>query len=179
MWNPDQYLTTLLFAAEAHKDQKIPDSNYNYVTHVTNVAMEVANALVQQPLSIVDTTFAIQCALLHDTIEDTPVTYNDVLQHFGDAIADGVLALTKNDELPKSQRMEDSLQRIVRQGTAVRIVKMADRINNLQHPPSYWTLEKKKKYHQEAQLILDTLGGVHTYIEKRLADKIKAYPQFF
>jgi hypothetical protein len=56
---------------------------------------------------------------------------------------------------------------------------MADRINNLQHPPSFWTTKKKKKYHQEAKLILSTLQGVHPYIEERLAKKIKAYPSFF
>lgn len=180
MWNPDLYLPTLLFAAEAHQHQTISGTNLNYVTHVANVAMEVAHALVVEPSSSIDTNLAIQCALLHDTIEDTPVVYEDILEQFGDEIAAGVWALTKDKTLPnKTAQMQDSLDKILKQGAAIRIVKMADRINNLQHPPHFWTTKKKKQYWEEAKVIYQTLKGVHPYIENRLAEKIKAYPQFF
>lgn len=175
MWNPDEYLRTLIFAGKAHYQQKIPASEMSYVVHITNVAMEVANALVCSNDKNLDATFAIQCALLHDTIEDTEVTYQDVLKEFGQRIADGVLALTKDETLPKEAQMLDSLERIVQQGAEVRMVKMADRINNLQPPPHYWDSAKKIKYKTEAQLILDKLKGVNPYIEQRLAQKIADY----
>ncbi len=179
MWNQDIYLPTLLFAAKAHKNQKVPGSEMNYVTHIANVSMEVAAALVQSPNSGIDATFAVQCALLHDCIEDTPISYEDIKTAFGLAVADGVLALTKDFSLPtKSAQMVDSLQRIVAAGAAVRLVKMADRVNNLQSPPAHWSLDKKKKYLKEAALILAELQGVNPYIEQRLAEKIKAYALF-
>lgn len=179
MWNQDSYLKTLLFAGYAHRKQRVPSSEMSYVVHITNVAMEVANALIQGANEGLDGTFAIQCALLHDTIEDTEVTYEDLVAEFGAKVADGVLALTKNETLPKEVQMADSLKRIVKQGKEVRMVKMADRINNLQKPPKHWDRVKMKRYQQEAQFILEQLGGVHIYIEARLQQKIDTYKQYF
>lgn len=178
MWNQDLYLKTLLFAGQAHRNQKVPASELSYVVHITNVAMEVANALVHSNEEGLKGTFAIQCALLHDTIEDTAVCYEDIVAEFGVKVADGVQALTKNEALPKEAQMLDSLKRIVLQGKEVRMVKMADRINNLQRPPAHWNQAKMKRYQKEARLILDTLGGVHAYIEKRLSEKIEAYQTY-
>jgi len=178
MWDQDVYLKTLLFAGKAHIGQKVPGTDLSYVVHITNVAMEVASALTHTNEQKIDVTLAVQCALLHDTIEDTAVTYEEIKSIFGEQVANGVLALTKNTELPKAEQMQDSLQRIVEQGAAIRIVKMADRINNMQPPPLYWTLEKKQGYHKEAQFILEQLGGVHSYIEERLAQKIINYNHY-
>jgi (p)ppGpp synthase/HD superfamily hydrolase len=179
MWNQDTYLKTLLFAGQAHRKQKVPSSEMSYVVHITNVAMEVANALIQGVDKDLDGTFAIQCALLHDTIEDTEVTYEDLVTEFGTRVADGVLALTKNEALAKEVQMADSLKRILKQGKEVRMVKMADRINNLQKPPKHWDTNKMKRYHKEAQFMLEQLGGVHVYIETRLRQKIDIYKQYF
>jgi len=178
MWNQDIYLKTLLFAGYAHRKQKVPSSEMSYVVHISNVAMEVANALSQGMEEGLDGTFAIQCALLHDTIEDTTTTYEDLLTEFGLKVADGVLALTKNETLPKKDQMGDSLKRIIEQGKEVRMVKMADRINNLQKPPKHWDTDKMKLYRKEAQLILEQLGGVDDYISIRLQQKIEDYKQY-
>lgn len=179
MWNQDTYLKTLLFAGQAHRKQKVPSSEMSYVVHITNVAMEVANALIQGTDKDFDGTFAIQCALLHDTIEDTEVTYEDLVAEFGIKVADGVLALTKNEALAREDQMADSLKRIIKQGKEVRMVKMADRINNLQKPPKHWDTNKMKRYQKEAQFMLEKLGGVHVYIETRLKQKIDVYKQYF
>lgn len=179
MWDQDAYLRTLLFAGQAHRKQKVPSSEMSYVVHITNVAMEVANALIQEPNKDLDGTFAIQCALLHDTIEDTEVTYEDIVAEFGTRVAEGVFALTKNEQLPKEAQMADSLKRIVQQGKEVRMVKMADRINNLQKPPKHWDTAKMKRYQKEAQFMLEELAGIHPYIEARLKQKMEAYKQYF
>ncbi len=179
MWDQELYLKTLLFAGKAHHQQKVPGSIMSYVVHFTNVAMEVANALIHSNDPELDGTFAIQCALLHDTIEDTAVAFEDIVRNFGKPVGLGVLALTKNINLVKEKQMTDSLNRILAQGPEVRIVKMADRINNLQPPPLHWDNSKKITYRKQAQLILDTLCGVNPYIEARLEQKIKNYEQYF
>ena len=69
-----------------------------------------------------------------------------MLLNFGKDVADGVLALTKNENLPKEDRMRDSLERLLKQPKQVQIVKLADRITNLQAPPHYWTKEKIVNY---------------------------------
>ncbi len=180
MWNQDEYTRTLLFAAKAHCNQKVPGAEANYTAHFTNVAMEVAYAVVNSPDSDIDGTFAIQVALLHDTIEDTDVEYADLVAEFGKKVADAVLTLTKNEDLPtKEAQMKDSLARIKENSAEARVVKMADRINNLQKPPHFWKTDKMKRYQAEARLILEELRGVNDFIENRLEKKIADYEQYF
>ncbi len=122
---------------------------------------------------------AIQAALLHDVLEDTPTTYEELKLNFGKQVADAVSSLTKNFQLPKETQMEDSLYRISTQPHEVWAVKLADRITNLQKPPSTWDIKKKIKYHSEAQKILEALGSGNAYLASRLSAKIKEYEVYF
>jgi (p)ppGpp synthase/HD superfamily hydrolase len=137
--------------------------------------MEVMSAIVQQP-NMENPNLSIQCALLHDTLEDTPVTYDELLLRFGEDVSNGVLALTKNKQLPtKTEQMADSLMRIRSQPHEIWIVKLADRITNLQTPPSHWSKQKIRAYREEAITILDALGSSHDYLATRLEKKIEHY----
>jgi (p)ppGpp synthase/HD superfamily hydrolase len=176
MWSQDLYLEALNFAAEAHGDQMYGHANgakVPYVTHVAMVAMEVIAALEFD--QVVNPDLAVQCALLHDTLEDTNTPYIALETKFGTAVTNGVQALSKNLELPKDQQMQDSLNRIKQQPLEVWMVKLADRINNLQPPPPHWTLEKKRAYQQEARVILQHLGTASPYLAARLEQKIETY----
>lgn len=115
------------------------------------------------------------CALLHDTVEDTAVTYEQVAAGFGQPVADGVLALTKDEGLPKGEQMPDSLRRIKRQPREVWLVKLADRIVNLQPPPKHWQAERIAAYKVESDSILAALGEASPLLAERLAAKIEAY----
>lgn len=128
-----------------------------------------------EPTPNIDIAFAMQCALLHDTLEDTETTYEQLKEIFGTAVADGVLTLTKNKDLEKSLQMGDSLRRIVLQPKEIQMVKMADRITNLQEPPGHWTTEKIKGYQNEARLIYDCLKDCSESLAKRLETKINDY----
>jgi (p)ppGpp synthase/HD superfamily hydrolase len=176
-WTQDVYLRAWDFACLAHKGQVYkgpqPGIVYEYSNHPAAVAMEVSHALLQHP--DYDGDLAMQCALLHDTIEDTPVRYQDLLKQFGKAVADGVAALSKNASLPKNMRMEDSLRRICQQPREVWLVKLADRINNLQYVPPHWPAERVKEYRSEAYMILETLGMASPLLAQRLAEHIWSY----
>ena len=74
--------------------------------------------------------------------------------------------------------MMDSLQRIKKLPYEVWAVKMADRITNLQKPPSHWDNEKKKKYRAEAQVILDELGTGNVFLAERLRLLIEDYRKY-
>src|SRR5262245_9451528 len=132
MWSPDKYLHALRFAAERHQGQTVPGSGLPYVTHLAAVAAEVCCAVARE--SVAEPDLAVQCALLHDTLEDTATSFAEVEQAFGVQVASGVLALTKDAKLPKAERMADSLRRIREQPREVWMVKLADRITNLQKP---------------------------------------------
>lgn len=148
-----------------------------YLNHIGSVAFEVMKAIGETPG--MNASLAISCALLHDSIEDTPFSYKQVEELFGTAVADGVMALTKNDALEgKHEKMADSLKRIKTQPREVWAVKLADRICNLYAPPYYWNNKKKLDYIEEAKLILSELKDGNAYLAQRLEEKIEAYRKF-
>ncbi|MFM2135365.1 MAG: hypothetical protein RL021_765, partial [Bacteroidota bacterium] len=157
----DAYQFAIRFAAERHgaNHQKVPGTNLPYLLHLSNVAMELLAAAGY--MKRMDLKLAVQVALLHDTLEDTGTSKSALKNKFGSEVADGVAALTKkkNKRLTKADKMIDSLERIKRQPREIWCVKLADRITNLQRPPSTWGLSKRKAYAVEAKQILDALRG--------------------
>jgi (p)ppGpp synthase/HD superfamily hydrolase len=172
-WSQEDYILAYRFAADRHHGQKYPGTDLPYIMHLSFVCMETIAACRHSPVE--NETLAIQAALLHDTIEDTATTYDDLQQTFGQAVADGVLALTKDQTLAKSLQMADSLTRIQQQPVEIWMVKMADRITNLQAPPHYWTPEKIAAYRQEAIEIHTALKDGNDYLSDRLQQKIANY----
>jgi len=176
-WSQAKYIQALKFAAGVHRGQTIPGSDLPYVVHAAMVAMEVLAVLARE--DGLDGDLAVQCALLHDVIEDAGVSHANIAAAFGPAVADGVLALSKNGSLEsKTQRMADSLKRIEQQPKEVAIVKLADRITNLQPPPEEWYgIEGKvEAYRDEGRVILRELGGASPYLSARLRNKLHQYP---
>ena len=173
------YQDAIKFASAKHaeKGQKVPGTNLPYDVHISNVAMEILITGFNTPNF--NTAFAVQVALLHDTIEDTATDFQELENKFGIEIAKAVSALSKKQDLQKDLQMKDSLDRIKEMPSEVWAVKLADRITNLQPPPSHWDYAKKIKYHMEAQSILDALGSGNTYLASRLSVKIKEYEHYF
>lgn len=177
MFNQDNFLNILEFVAVAHGEQKTP-KGLPYLSHLTAVTMEVMYACEKSKLEKEKRDLAISCALLHDAIEDTKVTYDDLYTKFSEKIADGVEALSKNQNLPKKEQMQDSLERILTQPYEIQMIKLADRITNMSTPPKSWDNEKIKNYHKEAKLILSCLGNSNIYLSNRLKEKIKEYEKY-
>ena len=174
-WSQEKYIRSLKYAAKAHRGQNVPGSDLPYVVHVTMVAMEVIAALA--PEDNLDGDLAVQCALLHDVIEDAGISYEKLVAEFGLDVAEGVLALSKNNTLKSKQdKMQDSLARIKQQPKEIWMVKLADRITNLQPPPGHWDSEKIEAYRKEAQQILHELGNASPFLSKRLNGKLRVYP---
>lgn len=167
--------------SKLHNGQKYggsePDEQIEYINHIGSVTFEILNAIQFEPT--MNTGLVVRCAMLHDAIEDTPFSYDKILQLFGIEVADGVSALTKYTNLqPKERQMEDSLRRIKQQPKEIWAVKLADRIVNLYAPPYYWNDEKKTQYRDEAKLILNELRAGNSYLAQRLEQKIDAYSRF-
>lgn len=179
LWTPDAWHEAWRFAAEAHHGQLFPGLQLPYIVHVAAVAMEVGNAIARrmeigQPVG--DPDLAIQVALLHDVIEDTSITLEQLRGRFGDAVAEGVAAVSKDPAAgDKQAQMRDSLARIQAEPAEVWMVKLADRITNLQAPPHYWTREKIRAYRAEAGEIHARLESACVVLGPRLLDKIAAY----
>ncbi len=166
------YQDAIKFAAYKHmeKRQKVKGTNLPYVVHLSNVAMEIFMAAPKT--KNFNLIYAIQTALLHDTIEDTETTFDEIKDSFGEDIAIAVLALSKDDNLPKDKQISDSLAKIKKLQKEVWAVKLADRITNLQPPPANWSRAKNIKYLKESQVILDELRDGNQYLANRLKAKI-------
>lgn len=181
LWSQEVFVKAWEYASVAHQGQtySTPQENLrlDYLTHIGAVAMELMHGLAADNQGL-DFDYALQCALLHDVLEDTPRTYPELAAEFGTKIADGVAALSKNPNLPRNEQMLDSLQRIQQQPKEVWAVKLADRINNLSAPPAHWTRERKLAYRAEGQVIYDHLHTAHSLLAARLQQKIADYAHY-
>ena len=113
------------FAAVAHGDQKRKYSGRPYVTHTQEVAEIVAHAGGDPEM--------VAAAHLHDVLEDTAITFEEVRGQFGAAVADLVLQLT--DQVPRSYgartaRKHAEADRLARCDDRAKTVKLADVISN-------------------------------------------------
>lgn len=171
---PDQFalwVKAMGFAKQAHEGQLIPGTDLPYILHPMAVSDVLRPCITKGNVGIL-----VPVALLHDTIEDTRTTYADLVAEFGEVVAAAVQALSKDPALPKEQRMADSLRRIQAQPRAAWMVKMADRIVNLQPPPPFWGAKKIEAYREEAKMILSELRSADEYLARLLEEKIKKYP---
>ncbi len=178
----DLFKRALDFAAAKHGRKEVPGSGFPYVVHVTKVAMEVLAATEEEPGF--DRDLALTCALLHDTVEDAdpPETADtiraEIRRDFGTRVADGVEALTKIGNGSKTDQMRDSLRRIRLQPREIWLVKLADRITNLEPPPADWPPEKRQRYLGEAREILAELGSASPALSRRFELKLEEYRAF-
>ena len=172
-WSQDDYIKAYRFAALAHAGQTVPGTDISYLMHVSLVSIEVIAALNGEQNHAGN--LAVQCALLHDVVEDTDVTYTQIANEFGRSVADGVLALSKDPAVAKERRLTDSLARIRLQPEEIWMVKLADRITNLQPPPPHWTHDKAVRYREEAIEIHGALGLASAVLSARLLKKIDGY----
>ena len=180
LWSPDAWHAAWTFAADAHEGQLVPGSRRPYLAHIGAVAMELSHAIASRAAlgdPVAQPDLAIQAALLHDTVEDTDVTVEQLRERFGDAVAAGVAALSKDPKVgDKPAQMRDSLARIRAQPAEIWMVKLADRITNLEPPPHYWTADKIAAYRVEAGQIHAQLGDACPVLGARLLARIAAYP---
>lgn len=174
MINQNKCNEALLFASIKHEGQKMMQPNVSYVTHLQGVCLEAISGCLNGDIDV-NLEKVIILSLLHDTLEDTETTYDEIEIKFGKDIAEGVKALTKDENLPKDEQINDSIERIKKLGKEVAIVKLADRTFNLKDVPSSWDEDKVNLYREEASLILKKLGFNNEYMAKRLKEKIDCY----
>lgn len=178
MFSQEKFIKALEYAVKAHGEQKTP-KGLPYLTHITSVTMEVIHACEESKLEVEKSNLAISCALLHDVIEDTSITYDDLYVDFSESVANGVEALSKDKTLEsKQEQMKKSIEMLLEQPYEVQMVKLADRITNLSTPPEHWDNDKKKAYVKEASFIYSCLKNSNIYLSKRLEEKIENYKKY-
>jgi (p)ppGpp synthase/HD superfamily hydrolase len=175
VWSQEKYLQAFHFAARTHSGQEYAGSDLPYIMHIVMVCMETIAALEVEPVD--NPNLAVQCALLHDVIEDTPVRKKKIAEIFGKDVANGVELLSKKKKITdKEKRFSEYLALLADAPKEIQMVKLADRISNLQAPPFHWDQDKIAAYREKSLTIQKILGHASPYLNARLKEKIADYP---
>jgi guanosine-3',5'-bis(diphosphate) 3'-pyrophosphohydrolase len=116
-------------------------------------------------------------ALLHDTVEDTETSFEEIQEAFGPAVRRIVMDVTDDKTLPKAERKRLQIEHAAHACHQARLVKLADKIANLRdtasHPPVDWSLARQQEYFDWARAVIDRIRGTHEGLE-RLFDEAYA-----
>jgi len=157
-------LKALAFAAHKHKDQRRRDVDASpYINHPISLADILCNEA-----HIIDIE-TICGALLHDTIEDTQTTAEELEHIFGKAIRDIVMDVTDDKNLSKASRKQAQIDHAASISDKAKLVKLADKISNLRdvlnNAPADWNLERRQEYFDWARRVIDQIRGTHPGLE--------------
>ena len=163
------------FAAQKHKDQRRKDVKATpYINHPINLAEVLyTDGGVHDPI-------VIAAALLHDTIEDTRTTYDELRGAFGATVADVVIEVTDVKFLADESRKRLQVAKAGRASERARQVKLADKICNLRDilasPPAGWSLARQQKYFDWAKEVVDRIRGTHPTLENLFDEAYRRRP---
>ena len=168
-------LQAIEFAAEKHSTQRRKDKDASpYINH------PIALAALLADLAGVEEVPVLQAAILHDTIEDTDTSYQELVQRFGAGVADIVMAVTDDKSLEKARRKELQVERAAHASREVALVKWADKICNLRDmgtaPPASWTLERRREYFEWAKRVVDRLPQLSAALRAAFDEAYAAKP---
>jgi GTP diphosphokinase / guanosine-3',5'-bis(diphosphate) 3'-diphosphatase len=157
-------LAAVAFAAHKHRDQRRKGALAPpYINHPIAVAQVLASE------GGIDDTAVLMAAILHDTIEDTETTVEELRAAFGEAVTTIVLEVTDDKTLKKEERKALQIAHAAGRSHAARLVKLADKISNLRDiardPPSNWPLLRQQEYFDWANAVVDQLRGTHAGLE--------------
>jgi GTP diphosphokinase / guanosine-3',5'-bis(diphosphate) 3'-diphosphatase len=158
-------LAASAFAAHKHRDQRRKGAEASpYINHPIAVANVLANeAGITDPI-------ILAAALLHDTIEDTDTTPEELEAAFGRDITGIVVEVTDDKSLLKHERKRLQIEHAATLSIEAKLVKLADKICNVrdmsQSPPIGWTAERKDEYFDWAKQVVDQLRCVSPQLEK-------------
>jgi len=162
----DLILRAVAFAAHKHRDQRRKDREASpYINH----PIQLATVLWEE--GGVRDPEVIAAALLHDTLEDTETTWQELRGAFGEDIADVVLEVTDTKWVKKALRKRLQVARARHSSENAKLVKLADKICNLRdmaaRQPAGWPLERKRQYFEWAKEVVEQLRGTHPELERR------------
>ncbi|XP_055536868.1 guanosine-3',5'-bis(diphosphate) 3'-pyrophosphohydrolase MESH1 isoform X2 [Wyeomyia smithii] len=162
-----QYTKCLNFAAVKHRNQRRLDSDKTpYINHPIGVAY-----ILTAEGGVTDFE-VLQAAILHDTVEDTDTSFEEIEQHFGLRVRQLVQEVTDDKSLPKLERKRLQIEHAAGSSPQARLVKLADKIYNLRDlqrcRPEGWTEKRCRQYFVWAKKVCDNLKGTNAKLESIL-----------
>lgn len=165
-------LKAACFAARHHRHQRRKgQSEIPYVNHVLEVSEQIIRIGKYEEINV------LLAAILHDTIEDTEATPEDIEQLFGVEVRNLVLEVTDDKSLPKAVRKQKQVEHAPNLSFGAKHIKLSDKISNIReisaNPPSEWSKERKLEYIAWGERVVAGLRGTNEHLEK-LFDQVVA-----
>jgi guanosine-3',5'-bis(diphosphate) 3'-pyrophosphohydrolase len=157
-------LTALEFAAAKHRLQRRKDAPGSpYVNHLIEVAGILANT------GRVHDTGTLVAAILHDTLEDTATTAEELEREFGPETRAIVEEVSDDKRLPKAERKRLQVERAAALSAPAKLITLADKISNVRdvtlRPPPTSSLGGTGKYIEWTEQVVGRIRGTHAALE--------------
>ena len=158
-------IKALTFAANKHRNQRRKNVDaFPYINHPISLVNILCNEVHITDINV------ICSALLHDTVEDTETTEEELTEHFGQEISSIVMEVTDDQSITvRQKRKQLQIDNANHISEPAKILKLADKISNLRDlavdPPPNWSLERRREYFDWSKLVIDQLRGAHAELE--------------
>jgi guanosine-3',5'-bis(diphosphate) 3'-pyrophosphohydrolase len=157
-------LKAISFAADKHRKQRRKDHEASpYINH------PIAVAAVLAAEGGVDDEITLIAAILHDTVEDTKTTFEELEEMFGIEVTDVVREVTDDKGLLKAERKRLQVEHAPHASDRAKQIKIADKICNIRdignNPPKDWTEERKQKYLEWADEVVTGCKSVNPILD--------------
>ena len=162
-----------LFAAEKHRDQRRKDAAKTpYINHPIMVVNLLAGVGGITDLE------TLQAGMLHDTVEDTNTTPDELEKHFGAGVCSLVLEVTDDKNLEKQERKRLQIEHAPHLSPRAKMIKIADKIANLtdllNSPPAKWPEERMRQYVTWSRQVVAGCHGHNRPLEVRYEEVANA-----
>jgi guanosine-3',5'-bis(diphosphate) 3'-pyrophosphohydrolase len=162
--NLNQLLAALRFAADKHRNQRRKDTEKTpYINHPIQVAETLSRVGAVQDEAV------LIAAVLHDTIEDTGTTEEELGAKFGQAVLDYIKEVTDDKRLPKTRQKELQVEHAAAKSHGAKQIKLADKLCNIHDmthtSPSDWPLERREEYFDWTEKGVAGLHGANPALE--------------
>jgi guanosine-3',5'-bis(diphosphate) 3'-pyrophosphohydrolase len=157
-------LRALEFAARMHRDQRRKGADASpYINHPIQVAELLAT------VGCIDDEHTLMAAVLHDTVEDTVATPDELAALFGEAVRDLVLEVTDDKSLEKAERKRRQVLDAPQLSGKAKAIKIADKICNVRDigskPPVGWDRRRRLEYFEWAEQVVAGCRGINAPLE--------------
>lgn len=169
-------MTTLLaaarYAADQHAKQRRKGGGQRpYIGHPIDVAETIARVGGVRNVEV------LCAALLHDTVEDTDATDEELERRFGATVTSLVREMTDDKTLPSSEQKRLQVVNAPHKSRDAKAIKLGDKICNVGEigtdPPPEWDVQRRRQYFDWAERVVNALRGEHPALE-RLFDETVA-----
>jgi (p)ppGpp synthase/HD superfamily hydrolase len=155
------------YAAEKHKSQRRKGSiNIPYINHPLKVCKLICEC-GEENLDL------LVAAILHDIIEDTDTSAQDIEKSFGKNVISIVLEVTDNMQFTKKKRKELQILKAPSLSREAKIIKIADKTSNISDIliyPIYWTKIRKLQYIEWSKLVFDGCKGQNDVLDMKFLE---------